>query len=275
MGNCGCKPCSKPLPASTKTCKPFKLCVGNFSLIWDGKCASIQPRAFQIPNGTYTSITFTDGCITGVGQAPLPQYTPQQCCDGEVAAPRTSQGSGSLSTGNEQGNLTVINNGSITVKPVWDARGNIAVTGLGTADKPWKPSVKISKQTGNTLVENQDGLFANLFFQTTSTVEVTGTGIKSNPYKLNVKGAEAKLPTINKDSFEGNGFTIDEQGRWKFDDELKLVSNLKFEHKAFKVMDQGAATAVFVDDNALAEALFTAIAQSPDLKQRLKTMLGV
>lgn len=246
MANCGCKPCSKPLPKKTKACKPFTICVGNYSLIWDGECASIQERTYQIPDGTYTSITFQDGCIVGVGQAPIPQYTPQQCCDvGEPAG--NSQVGTTVSTGNVRGNLAIVQNGTITVAPNWDINGNIKVTGFGTADNPWKPSLRISGKQGNTLVEETDGLFANLFFKTTETVSVTGKGTKAEPYALDVKSAEVKLPSINKVEIEGNGFTIDEYGRWKADENLKVITNLKFDHPAFSVIDQGISTLIAVN----------------------------
>lgn len=304
MANCGCKPCSKPLPKKIKGCKPFTICVGNYSLIWDGDCASIQERTYQIPNGTYTSITFQEGCIVGVGQAPIPQYTPQQCCDVGESTGNTQTGT-TLSTSNVRGNLATIQNGAITVAPNWDTNGNIRVTGYGTADSPWKPSLRISSKQGNTLVEEADGLFANLFFQTTETVTVTGKGTKADPYQLNVKGAEAKLPTINKGEVDGNGFTIDEYGRWKADADLKVVTNLKFDHSAFTVMDQGASTLVVVNAPLLQNGvelqvgtglsgkgvtgdpvklelnadlvgkILDVVQNSNTLKQRLKTILGV
>lgn len=303
MANCGCKPCSKPLPNKTKNCKPFTMCVGNKTFVWDGDCAYIQDREFQIPDGTYTSITFTNGCITGVGQAPIQQYTPQACC-GEDEVKNQGDTNG-LEVSNVLGNLANIQNGVLSVTPVWNANGNVEVTGLGTADRPWKVGVKISKKPGNTLVEETDGLFANLFFNSTDTVEVTGVGTKANPYRLDVKGADAKLPIINKTEIEGNGFTIDTFGRWKTDSDLSLVTNLKFDHKAFTIVNQGVSTLIMVDDQLLRTgaslkvgtgltgegttasplalqldaatvgAILTVIQNDNTLKQRLKTILGV
>lgn len=302
MGKCGCKPCRHTLPTSSVKCKPFTICVGNKSLTWDGKCASVQDREYKIPDGTYTSITFADGCIVEVGEAPLPQYTPLQCCDG--VADNTSDGS-SLETAVNAGNLAHIQNGVLSVVPVWDTNGNIGVKGLGTADKPWKPSIRLSKKQGNVLVEKPDGLFANLFFRTTGTVVVSGKGTEADPYKLDVQGAEAKLPKLNKIEIEGNGFTIDEFGRWKVDEDLNVVTNLKFDHPAFKVIDQGMATLVTVNAPLLQNGvalqtgdglsgagttespikvelsedllvnLLTAIESNEALKQRLRAIIGV
>lgn len=245
-GKCGCKPCRKPFSGANKKCKPFQICVGNYTLTYDGNCPTIQERTIKIPDGTYTSITFVNGCITGVGEAPIPQYTPQQCCDAG-ADTGSSQRGDSLSTATTQGNLAVIKNNELSVTPQWDAQGNIQVQGQGTADRPWKPSIRISRKAGNTLVEEADGLFANLFFKTTNTVTVNGDGTKVKPYELNVVGADAKLPVINKTEIDGNGFTIDTFGRWKVDDTLNIVTNLKIDHPAFSVIDQGASTLIAVN----------------------------
>ena len=313
MANCGCKPCKTEIPKKTKTCKPFSICVGNHSLIWDGSCASIVKRKYQIPNGTFTSVTFEDGCIVGVGQAPIPQYTPQACCDGDTVEQvggtqdltRAKGGTQDLTRAKGVNNLVTITNGAISVEPMWDANSNIKVEGNGTQDKPWKPSVRISSKTGNTLKMENDGLFANLFFKTTDTVTVTGKGTSLEPYRLDVKGAEAKLAEINKEEVEGNGFTIDKQGRIKADPDLSLVTNLEFDIDAFTVMNAGTKTLVVVDEQklktgssiktgdgitgngttgnelkldlteAVVDKMLDVINNSATLKQKLKTILGV
>lgn len=303
MANCGCKPCKTEIPKKTKTCKPFSICVGNHSLIWDGSCASIVKRKYQIPNGTFTSVTFEDGCIVGVGQAPIPQYTPQACCDGDTG--EQVGGTQDITRAKGVNNLVTITNGAISVEPMWDANSNIKVEGNGTQDKPWKPSVRISAKTGNTLKMENDGLFANLFFKTTNTVTVTGKGTSLEPYQLDVKGAEAKLAEINKEEVEGNGFTIDKQGRIKADPDLSLVTNLEFDIDAFTVMNAGTKTLVVVDEQklktgssiktgdgitgngttgnelkldlteAVVDKMLDVINNSATLTQKLKTILGV
>lgn len=303
MANCGCKPCKTEIPKKPKACKPFSICVGNHSLIWDGSCASIVKRKYQIPNGTFTSVTFQDGCIVGVGQAPIPQYTPQACCDGDTV--ERVGGTQDLTRAKGVNNLVTITNGAISVEPMWDANGNIRVDGNGTANKPWKPSVRISSKTNNTLKMENDGLFANLFFKTTETVEVTGKGTSLEPYRLDVKGAEAKLAEINKEEVEGNGFIIDKQGRIKADPDLAIVTNLEFSSDAFTVMNAGAKTLVVVDEQklktgssiktgdgitgngttgnelkldlteAVVDKMLDVINNSATLKQKLKTILGV
>lgn len=252
--NCGCKPCSKPLPKATKVCKPFSFCAGNKTIIWDGDCLYEQERTFKVPNGTYTSITFTDGCITAVGIAPLPQYTPQQCCDvGELTG--NAQGANTLSQGRESGNLVSILNNAITVKPIWDTNGNVKVSGYGTADKPWKPTLRISAERSNVLTEVADGLYANTHFKTSNTVKVTGSGTKEDPYKFDVKGAEATLPEINSDEYSKEKITIQEDGRVKVEEGLSITTNLSFDEPAFAVTDTPQGTIVNVDLKKLMAAL--------------------
>lgn len=252
--NCGCKPCAKPLPKATKVCKPFSFCSGNKTIVWDGGCLYEQDRTYQIPDGTYTSITFTGGCITAVGLAPIPQYTPQQCCDGEGNTGGQQSGS-DLTVGKAQGNLAVIQNNTLTVKPMWDNNGIITVDGYGTADKPWKPKVKISKQQGNNIQELSDGLFANTYFKTTTSVEVKGSGTAKDPYTFTVKGAEPKLDEINKDEFAKEGITIREDGRVAVEEKLMLVTNLSFNNESFTINDTPSGTTVNIDLQKLVQAL--------------------
>lgn len=143
------------------------------------------------------------------------------------------------------------------------------------------------------------------FFKSTGSVEVKGDGTQKSPFTLSVNTGEAKLPNINEEDVEGNGFTIDEQGRWKVEKGLKVVTNLQFDNPAFTVVDQGMATMVLVDSALLQNGvslqvgdglsgngttteplklvlndkvvgnILTVIEQNATLKQRLKTILGV
>lgn len=246
----GCIPCGKVIAPSNVLCKSFSMCVGNYTFHWDGECASIQPRKYQIKDGTYTSLTFKDGCIVDVGQAPIPLYTPQACC-GSESTENTGGSTGSLTKGNTAGNLVQIMNGAISVEPEW-LNGTVKVSGNGTATKPWQADVAISKSAGNSLSVKEDGLFAKLAFSSSSTVKVTGKGTEREPYKLDVKGAKAELETVNDKEVEGSGYEIDVYGRVKVDDGLKFVTNLKFEPSdLFVVQDKGPDTLVMVNVEAL------------------------
>lgn len=304
MANCGCKPCGKPLPSKAKKCKPFSICVGNKTLVFDGECLSVLDRQYQIPDGTYTSITFTKGCVTNVGTAPIPEYTPQACCDGEDVAKDDKSGV-NVSVAKGKNNLVTMNNGALAVEPVWGNSKTIIMTGNGTADKAWVQEVKLSKEKGNRLEVKNDGLYAAVSFATSPNVTITGSGTDIDPYKFTIEGADAKLPEINKEESEGNGFTIDKFGRFKTDGEVSLVSNLEFTSSAFTVVNAGTKTQVIVDEHLLrtgsnlqAQAplkgkgtandllriewdeitlseFLDEINKSEKLKQKLKTMLGV
>lgn len=254
MAKCGCKPCSQPIVDKKKGCKPFSMCVGNNTLVFDGECLSVIKRKYTIPNGTYTSITFEDGCITGVGNAPIPVYTPQACCDGEGSSDNTTgtgSTTGSITAARGRKNLAVMNNGSISVEPQWGNSGIITVGGDGTVDKPWLPKLKISKGKGNRLEEKNDGLYAGINFGTSDNVEITGTGTELDPWKFNIKGADAKLPEINKETTVGNGFEIDKEGRIKTEGEVNFVTNLEFTSDAFTVLNAGEKTQIVVNEQKL------------------------
>lgn len=304
MANCGCKPCSKPIPTKSRKCKPFSICVGNKSLIYDGECLSVTARKYQIPNGTYTSITFEDGCIVDVGTAPIPAYTPQACCDGEEK-PVEIGSSGSVSAGKGKKNLVVLNGNSITVEPQWGNSNTISLTGDGTAGKPWKQEVKLSTATGNKLTKKNDGLYAGIKFGTSDGVTITGEGTEESPYKFAVKSPNAKLAEINKEELDGNGFSIDKQGLVHLDGDVSFVTNLEFSSDAFQVVNAGVKTQVIVDEQKLktgsslvvegpikgkgitgdplkiewSEQTLTAmldeVGKSETLKRKLKQMLGV
>ena len=73
--------CKKPVqcqPPTDDCCTPpspkFDLCVGSYTLHWDGKRAWIEQRQV-IPDGTYDTVTVVGGCIEGFGYAPPPKYT--------------------------------------------------------------------------------------------------------------------------------------------------------------------------------------------------------
>lgn len=252
-------PCRTTVPAKSKGCKPFQICAGNHVLYWDGTCASIQERKYQIPNGTFTSITFENGCIVDVGQAPIPVYTPLACCGESSETSGESVSGPGLVVGNNKGNLARVVHGELTVEPEWSSKGNVKVTGQGTLTMPWEANIAVSKSLGNSLEQKDDGLFARLYFKTTNTVTVEGKGTAKEPYLLNVKAAEVTLPEILKNEIEGPGYEIDKFGRIKPDDGLTFVTNLTFvPAEIFHVETKGPATTVTVDVAALKGGSFVA-----------------
>lgn len=278
MANCGCKPCSKELPDAKRKCKEFSLCVGNKSLHYDGNCLYVTDRKFKIPNGTYTSITFQEGCIVGVGEAPLPVYTPQACCDGEV--PTNTVQVEPLTTSDEVGNLAKIENNKLTVNPAWKNTDTITVGGNGTTDKSWKASVRLDP-THNRISESAKGLKVELEFADSDTVSIEGTGSKDNPYKFNVNTIRASLPDINAQEVVGNGFTITKTGLVKAGPNLNIVTNLEFMSDAFTVINTGVSTQVVVNEPKLRsgvldyDTIINNIIANPAMVAKLKAALGV
>ena len=278
MANCGCKPCSKELPDAKRKCKEFSLCVGNKSLQYDGNCLYVTDRKFKIPNGTYTSITFQEGCIVGVGTAPLPVYTPQACCDGDVVTNVVQ--TEALTTSDEVGNLAKIENNKLIVNPAWKNSDTVTVGGNGTTDKPWKASVRLDP-THNRISASTKGLKVELEFADSDTVSIEGTGAKDSPYKFNVNTIRASLPEINAQEVVGNGFTITKTGLIKADQNLKIVTNLEFASEAFTVIDTGVSTQVVVNEPKLRsgaldyDTVVSNIIANPALVAKLKEALGV
>lgn len=278
MANCGCKPCSKELPDAKRKCKEFSLCVGNKSLHYDGNCLYVTDRKFKIPNGTYTSITFQEGCIVGVGEAPLPVYTPQACCDGE--APTNAAQVENITTSDEVGNLAKIENNKLTVNPAWKNSDTVTVGGNGTTDKPWKASVALDP-THNRISSSAKGLKVELEFADSDTVSIEGTGAKDSPYKFNVNTIRATLPEINAQEVVGNGFTITKTGLVKADHNLNIVTNLEFMSDAFTVVNTGMSTQVVVNEPKLRsgaldyDTVVSNIIANTALVAKLKAALGV
>ena len=207
VANRAVKKCRKVKPK----CKQFSLCVGNKSLHYDGNCLFVTDRKYKIPDGTYTSVTFKDGCIVGVDKAPLPIYTPQACCDG--AAPVTEVRSEPLTAAEGTGNLAVISGNKLTVDPVWKTTSTVNVGGVGTSANPWK--LKLYLNQHNRIVATEHGLKVELEFGSSDTVKLSGSGTVADPYKFAVDKLQATLPEVNKAEVLGNGFTITKTGLFK------------------------------------------------------------
>lgn len=249
-GDCGCRKCRSPLPDKKRQCKPFSICVGNHSLIWDGDCATIVDRDYKIPDGTYTSITFSNGCIVGVGQAPIPIYTPQACCDGTEGG--GGEGGTDITPAPSANNLAVINGNMLSVEPIFGVTETATVSGNGKPGKEWKVNVKVSDQIGNRLQSTVNGLLVDVDFESTDTVKVSGSGTRSDPWKFTMLGADAKLPEVNKAEYTGNGFTIDKFGRVvNIDDGLQFATNLTFDSNLFSVNYTGTQTMVNVNEDGI------------------------
>lgn len=252
MGNCNCKPCKNNTPTKTKRGKPFSICTGNKTLIYDGNVLSVVDRKFKIPDGTYTSITFQSGCITGVGQAPLPQYTPVLCCDknneGGTDNTANTGTTTELSVSNETGNIASISHGKLTVKPIFNATKTTKVSGSGVASSPYKVDVKVDTDTKNLLKETDKGLNAKLHTKNTTKISLSGDGTGDNPLSATLSSTILNLPEVNKDVVSGEGYEVSKTGLVKLDPDTKFITKIKFDNEAFTVMDAGESLLVSIDD---------------------------
>lgn len=115
-------------------CPPVAFCAGNKHVSFDGRCLTVENRAYQIPDGSYSLITFEDGCIVAVGNLPPPAYTANQCCPpaGVDSAPPGADTVVSL----DPKNLLRSTPSGLIVTPQIIGRG-VDVTGSGTSSDPF------------------------------------------------------------------------------------------------------------------------------------------
>lgn len=176
--------------------QPFSLCVGNYTLHYDGYVLWTERRAYQIPDGTFTQITFTDGCITGVGQAPVAGYTPSDCC-GPPGSPGTGPGGGE---GQEAispvaCNLLARSTQGLYVTPHILGVNGVSVSGCGTAADPLTISATPTSSSGAEI----HALSPN------NTLAVNGTGTNTAPLTIDLRPIGAATTY--------NGLDVDQYGR--------------------------------------------------------------
>jgi hypothetical protein len=125
--------CPPDATKAPRVCESFEACVGNFTLAYDGECMTVTPRADPIPDGTWGLMTFVDGCIVRVDPAPVPSYTPDDCC-----APASSDINppAAVMVSPDPCNLTSLTPaGLLTLLSVRQGAG-VKITGCGTTTDP-------------------------------------------------------------------------------------------------------------------------------------------
>ncbi|ETD67552.1 hypothetical protein V757_11220 [Pelistega indica] len=135
-----CRKLRKDCPADAddkpkEPCPPVAFCAGNQMVTFDGECLSVEPRAVTIPDGTFSQITFSGGCIVGVGQAPVPTYTPNACCGSPGETVGNLPDLADIIS-NDPSNLLKQTPTGLAVQPVFRGRG-VVVTGSGTPTDPF------------------------------------------------------------------------------------------------------------------------------------------
>lgn len=155
--------CKKPKPCEPKEtpkpqpCSPaFNLCVGDRTLKWDGFCPTIE-RTRHTPDGTYTSVTVVDGCIVGYGYSDEATYTPPYCNPNPTSCQQgavTTNATYTISPNND--NSIVQSASGLFARTFVQGKGNIAVSGKGTAQNPYM--VSFNGNSEKTAVVGENGI---------------------------------------------------------------------------------------------------------------------
>lgn len=131
--------------------EPFEQCVGAYTWNWDGTRLR-RYEGVKIPDGTYSQITFLDGCIVDAGTCPEPIYTPPYCSpnptpcqDGQTGG----DGSPSPISPSADNSLKYLGNGLFARTYIQSAPNSaIYVTGVGTVDDPYVLNANLSGTGG-------------------------------------------------------------------------------------------------------------------------------
>lgn len=172
--NCPVDP--DPGTGSPPVCEEFSVCVGNYTLSYDGTCVKLGPRGYKIPDGTYSNITFQDGCIVGVGQAQVPAYTPPACCDDAGSGP--SGPAASVVVDPRTCNWLTNGPAGLLVAPTIQAGSGVTINGCGTASDPLTISMAAT------------GSGTQVYASSSATpISVQGTGLDSSPLQIGMNAS--------------------------------------------------------------------------------------
>jgi len=164
-------PAPEPYPSGTA----FEVCLGlGRTLAYDGQVLSLQSQT-PPPDGTYTQFTIVNGCITEVGQAPLPVYTPPACTPNPIPC---AGGSGGAAATPEPsplaGNLFTYDASQRPLVQFNAVEGTgIDLQGDGTASNPMRITCTVSP-TANAYTASG----------TPDKIGVTGSGTQTQPYLI-------------------------------------------------------------------------------------------
>jgi hypothetical protein len=165
--------------------------MSGFSLVSDGKCIRKVAGGYIIPNGTYTSITYTNGCVTAVGQATCPGYTPPSCSEATTA----SSSGGAVTVSPNAQNWLANTTAGLLVTPNIAAGTGITTTGSGTAADPLVISAAASSGGGSVVA-----------VASTAGITVSGDGSAANHLSIGLVPTPLGAGTYS-------GFTVDAYGR--------------------------------------------------------------
>lgn len=206
-----CSPADVPQPKQPTT--PFSLCVGDYSLHWDGTHLT-HTRERVTPDGTYGSITLHDGCVVSYGDCEIPTYTPPYCNPNPVPCSEVGSGNTAGATATVSptaGNTLKYDSFGLFAKTYLSGGTGITVNGDGTQQRPYTISLQ----------GNADGNSGN-------EATVVGSGVIEVVERNGVSYITLKKPSIDAGKY--GPFTISEYGTiTAIDDNASILStsNLK------------------------------------------------
>lgn len=129
--------------------EPFEQCVGAYTWNWDGTRLR-RYEGVKIPDGTYSQITFLDGCIVDAGTCPEPIYTPPYCSPNPTPCQDGQTGGDTAPISpNADNSLKYLGNGLFARTYIQSASNSaISITGVGTVENPYILNADLSGTGG-------------------------------------------------------------------------------------------------------------------------------
>ena len=129
--------------------EPFEQCVGAYTWNWDGTRLR-RYEGVKIPDGTYSQITFLDGCIVDAGTCPEPIYTPPYCSPNPTPCQDGQTGGDTAPISPSADNsLKYLGNGLFARTYIQSAPNSaISITGVGTVENPYVLNANLSGSGG-------------------------------------------------------------------------------------------------------------------------------
>lgn len=179
-------------PEQKKVYPKFEACSLTGKFVWDGEGMSFVPRT-KIPDGTYTSVTISNGCVASFGQAPVAEYTPSDCCGLPGGGGGGNVTSKIVISPDSSNILTQRADGLYSSSYIKTTDPNVSVTGIGTAANPY--------------VINLVGVeFKGIYIHGSNGVAVSGNGTATNQINIELEKVSITPGTYS-------GLSIDSFGR--------------------------------------------------------------
>lgn len=184
-----CEPTETPKEIYPDPTPAFDICVGDYTLSWDGARATVV-RNRTTPDGTYSTITLQNGCVVEYGYSDEPTYTPPYCnpnpssCQDGVTG-----GVSTASVSQNKDNSLIQTTAGLFARTFIEGDG-LEVTGTGTQNNPYK--IKLGAVTTSGTIVGKGGITVDTSPNNVSYVSLAPTGVTKGIY---------------------NGFTINEYGQ--------------------------------------------------------------